>query len=304
MNGLRVLVTGANGFLGRPLIERLRETGARICAVSRTLPAGCSGAEWRRGDLTDLEWFQTLVAEVRPEIIYHLASASQGGQDVRLVLPGFENDLRTTLHALLAAQRYGCSRVILLASLEEPVLDGRPLGLSSPYAAAKTCCTMYARLFHQLYGVPVTILRPFMGYGPGQKPHKLIPYAIRSMLDGKAPRLSSGTRLVDWVYVEDIVAALVKAAISPEAVGATIDLGSGTLVAVREVIEQIHGFIPNAPAPEFGGLPDRVQENVRSADTETAFSILGWRAATPLAEGLRKTVDSYAREFSNEKVLA
>lgn len=302
LQGQKILITGANGFLGQHLVARLKATGASIYTVSRHLPETADGIQGLQGDLTDSQWCQERIGGIRPDIIYHLASSSLGGQDARFVLPNFENDLRTTVNTLLAAHACGCRRVILVASLEEPVLDGRPITLASPYAAAKICGTFYGLLFHQIFGLPVTILRPLMVYGPGQKGHKIIPYAIQSLLRGEAPRLSSGVRPVDWVYVEDVITAFVTAAVSSEAAGAMIDLGSGDLVSVREVIETIQGLIEGAPLPCFGALPDRIQEVVRRADTETAFRILRWRATTPLAEGLSKTIQYYSKQVASQNV--
>jgi nucleoside-diphosphate-sugar epimerase len=298
VRGMTVLVTGANGFLGRHLIERLHPQGAKIYAVSRSVPAAADGIEWRQGDLTHLDWLQDLTTDIRPDVIFQMASCSLGGQDAQFVLPTFENDLRVTVNTLLAAKQCGCSRVVLVASLEEPVLDGRPVQIPSPYAAAKACCTYYGLMFHQLYGVPVTMLRPFMTYGPGQKPYKLIPHTLLSLLKREVPQLSSGERPVDWVYVDDVITAFLQAAVRPEAVGATIDLGSGTLVPVRDVVRQIHQFMPDAPGPLFGALPDRIMETVRCAETETAAKILNWRATTPLEEGLSKTVAWYRERMA------
>jgi nucleoside-diphosphate-sugar epimerase len=250
--------------------------------------------------LTDSQRLHDLVDKTRPDIIYHLASCSLGGQDVQFVLPNFESDLRTTVNILLAAHASGCKRTILIASLEEPVLDGRPIKLSSSYAAAKVCGTFYGLLFNQIFGVSVTIVRPFMVYGPRQKAYKIIPYAIQSQLRGDSPRLSSGTRTVDWVYVEDVITAFIEAAIRPEAAGKIIDLGSGKLVSVRDAIEEIHRQIPGSPAPGFGALPDRMQEVVRCADTEMAWRILGWRASTSLTEGMARTIEHYQRQAAKQ----
>jgi UDP-glucose 4-epimerase len=141
--------------------------------------------------------------------------------------------------------------------------------------------------------VPVTLLRPFMTYGPGQKAHKLIPYSILSLLKGEPPKISSALRMVDWVYVQDVIAAFVSAAVTPEAVGTVIDLGSGSLVPVREVVNEIHRLIPQSPAPRLGEPPDRMIETVRCADTETAMRILHWKATTALPDGLSETIEWY-----------
>ncbi len=298
LNRATVLVTGANGFLGRHLIERLKQQGSTIHAVSRSIPDAADGVHWRQGDLTNLDWLQELVAGVKPDVIFQMSSCSLGGQDARFVLPTFENDLRATVNMLLAAKMSGCSRIVLAASLEEPILDGRPLTVSSPYAAAKACSTYYGVMFHQLYGVPVTILRLFMTYGPGQKPYKLIPYTIVNLLKGESPRLSSGARPVDWVYVDDIITAFLRAAVRPEAIGAPIELGSGSLAPVREVVRQIHELIPDSPPPLLGALSDRVMETVRCADTEAARRILDWQATTPLRKGLLRTIDWYRERIA------
>jgi len=297
LSGLNVLVTGASGFLGRHLVDRLNQHNARIHAVSRSIPSSANGAQWVQGDLTDGDWVQELVTGIKPDVIYQLASASQGGQASQFVLPTFENDLRSTVNVLLAAKTCGCNRVILAASLEEPVHDGRPVTIASPYAAAKASCTYYGLMFHQLYGVPVTLLRPFMTYGPGQKVHKLIPYSILSLLKGEPPQISSGLRLVDWVYVQDVITAFVSAAVRPEAVGTVIDLGSGCLVPVREVVNEIHRLIPRSPASLPGALPDRMMETVRCADTESAMRILDWKATTALTDGLSQTIEWYRKRL-------
>ena len=150
-------------------------------------------------------------------------------------------------------------------------------------------------MFFSLHGVPVVTLRIFMVYGPGQHDEtKLVPYVITSLLRDDPPKLASGSRPVDWVYVDDVVDALVRSANADQANGATIDVGSGVLTPVRSVVESIARLIPSSPAPQFGALPDRPNERVRLADVERAGSLLGWAPSTSLERGLAATVDWYA----------
>jgi UDP-glucose 4-epimerase len=209
------------------------------------------------------------------------------------VLPTFENDLRTTVNTLVAARGIGGPRVILTRSLDEPLPECPAAAPSSPYAAAKAASGLYGRLFQQLYSVPVVMLRPFMTYGPGQKDFKIVPYTIRTMLKGESPALSSGARQMDWVYVDDVIEAFIAAATVPDAVGAEIDLGSGSMTSIREVVEEIRALMPGAPAPTFGGVPDRANEQIRRADIKTAEERLGWTAKTSLRDGLRQTIDAF-----------
>jgi UDP-glucose 4-epimerase len=303
LQGLTVLIIGANGFLGRHLLARLRWQHCNIHAVSRSGAPDGTAVRWWQGNAKDIGWIRALTHRLKPDVIYQLASASVGGQDPALVLPTFEDDLQTSVNALIVAHECKVRRIILTRSMDEPV----PLATkapASPYAAAKAASGLYGQMFYELYGVPVVMLRPFMTYGPGQKGYKVVPYTILSMLKGESPKLSSGNRGVDWVYVDDVISAFIAAAIRPEAVGQEIDLGTGNLISVRAVIEEIQRLIPEAPEPTFGACPDRANEQVRAADIKTAEGSLGWRPSTSLRDGLSQTIEWYRRASISETLTA
>jgi UDP-glucose 4-epimerase len=294
LEGERAFVTGASGFIGSRLLERLLEEGARVEALSRTERTSAD-VHWRTGDVCDAEQVAAVVREAKPDAVFHLASHVSGSRALDAVLPTLQANLLSTVNVLLAASEVGCRRVVLAGSLEEPDdHSGEPVPVS-PYAAAKFASGAYGRMFSTLYGVPVVTLRIFMVYGPGQWDEtKLVPYVITSLLRNDAPKLSSGSRPVDWVYVDDVVDALVRSASSDRAVGATVDVGSGLLTPIRSVVESIARLIPSAAPPQFGALPDRPHERVRVADVERTGSLLGWAPSTSLERGLQATVDWYA----------
>jgi UDP-glucose 4-epimerase len=291
LNGLRVLVIGGSGFLGTHLLDHLSQANCELHGTSRAPVSGTSRIRWWKGTACDVDWLRSLTKNVQPNVIYQLASASFGRQDPQLILPTFEDDLRTTVNTLLVAQELSVDRVIITRSLEEP-LDPASAP-SSPYAAAKAASGIYGRMFSGLYGLPLVMLRLFMTYGPGQKAYKVIPYTISSMLGGKVAQISSGNRPVDWVYVEDIMSAFVSAAVANEAIGKEIDIGSGKLIPIVDVIKKIHRMIPEAPDPQFGAIADRKNEQVRAANLEPAERTLKWRPTTTLQEGLSQTVKWY-----------
>jgi UDP-glucose 4-epimerase len=296
--GQKVVVTGASGFIGSHLCRRLCNAGTEVHAISRRRRSREeNNLRWRQGDLSDCATARDLVREVKPDVIFHLASHVMSARDLENVMPTFHNNLLSTVNILTAASEIGCRRIILSNSLEEPD-PGDPTSVpSSPYAAAKWASSGYARMFHALYQLPVVILRLFMVYGPEQQDlRKLIPYVTLCLLRGEAPELTSGQRQVDWIYVDDVVDGLIAAAEAGNVEGKTIDIGSGELVSVRNVVEGLTRLVNPEIDPFFGALAERPLEQVRKADIAATLAQIGWKAKTSLREGLQNTVSWYRQE--------
>ena len=298
-SGQKVLVTGATGFLGSHLCRRLSTSAAEVHAIARNpRPGGDAGPRWWQGDLTDAATVERFLTAIKPDVIFHLASHGVGAPDLDHVLPTLQGDLVTTVNVLAVATRLGFGRLVLAASLEEPCPVPGDVSPASPYAAAKWASNVYSRMFYHLYQAPIVAVRPFMTYGPGQRAHKLIPYVALALLQGKAPKLSSGTRPVDWIYVDDVIDGLLTAAQAPGVEGCTIDLGSGVLVPIRDVVAQLVRLVGVRVQPLFGALNDRPSEQVRVADTVDAYIRLGWKPVTSLTDGLARTVEWYRQQLA------
>jgi nucleoside-diphosphate-sugar epimerase len=297
---LKVLITGSAGFIGSHLCRRLCDEGTEVHATSRkqrlTTPGG---PVWWQADFADLTATRRVLSAVRPDIVFHLAGLVSASPMIDLVLPTFHSLLASTINVLIGGKEVDCRRIILVGSAVEPGPDQAGPIPSSPYAAAKWAASGYGRMFHSLYQVPVVVLRPFMVYGPAQAPDKLIPAVTLSLLNGEAPKVSSGQRKADWVYVDDVVEALLAGAVTPAIEGATIDLGSGSLVAIRDIVERLVSIVSLPVAPLFGALPDRPSECEVAAATAAAAEMLGWTATTSLEDGLQRTVEWYRSAASN-----
>jgi UDP-glucose 4-epimerase len=288
-----VLVTGANGFIGRALVRRLVADGqTTVCTARQPADDLAEGTAWLPGDLTDRSFVQRLVEQARPQVVFHLASQVTGSRSIDVVPTTLANNLVSSVSVLEAATDAGCDRVVLIGSGDEPADGEAPC---SPYAASKWAVGGYARMFLSLYGTPVTTARPFMVYGPDQPDvSKVVPYSITTLLRGKAPTLSSGQRLCDWVYIDDVVDALLVLADAADVIGRVVDVGTGRLHTVRHVVETISTLVGAGVDPVFGGLPDRQRETEAVADVVETARVCGWRPTTDLYEGLKRTVAWYS----------
>jgi UDP-glucose 4-epimerase len=283
-SGRRVLVTGATGFIGSHLCQRLDLLGAKLLRTSRSLGT----------DVTDTELVDHVVGDFRPQSIFHLASRVNASRNAAEVLPTFRDNLLSTVNVLTAAHRHGVQLVLCMGSLQEPDTTFHSDSANSPYAASKQAATAYVRMFASLYGLSVTIARPFMVYGPGQMDtSKVLPHVITRLLDGKTAELSSGRHGFDWVHVRDVVEALLAVHEARDVDGRMVDIGTGRLTSTAEVVSTAAALLGSSELLEFGVIPDRAGEPLRYADAEETLRNTGWSAGIELADGLRDTVDWY-----------
>lgn len=296
--GVKALVTGATGFIGAHLVRSLVERGAEVIATSRRdIEGGEAGARWMRADPADIDQLRGAFAASRPDFVFHLSSLADGRHGLSLVLPIMQAELVSTVNVLTVAAEHGVRRLVLPGSLEEPEAGAIP---SSPYAAAKAASRLYTGMFHRLYGMPVVTARIFMAYGPGQPDWKLIPKAARALLSGIPPHIGSPDRPVDWIYVSDVVEGLIRLAGTPGIEGMTVDLGSGRLTTVREVVQILRDLSESSAEPVFAGTPARPFERVARADFDEMVRVLRWRPNVALREGLARTLDALRREQGSE----
>lgn len=295
IRGRRVLVTGAGGFVGLHLCEALLGLGAEVHALSRSaesrgFPAGIKA---HSVDLRSLNSVKYCLSHIKPEVVYHLASLVNTRQQLNLVLPTLRNNLEGSVNLFLVLAEEKCERLIVVGSSEEPAAGRLGAVANSPYAAAKEAETDYARMFHSIFSLPVVLARPFMSYGPRQPVEKIIPYVITGLLTGIPPEVSSGKRVCDLIFIQDLIMGLILSGFKPNLTGEAIDLGAGVGVTVHDTVNLISELIDVSMKPKFGAIPDRLYEAPQIANGEETFRLLGYRPLWSLRDGIKLTIEWY-----------
>ena len=249
----RVLVTRATGFVGLHLCEALSNLGADVYALSRsagsyTLP---DNVHPHPVDLRSPRSTKRCIETVRPDVVFHLAGLVNTRQYLSLVMPTFNNNLLGSVHLFMALAETSCNRLVVTGSSEEPDISRFGSSANSPYAAAKDAESSYARMFHKIFSLPVVIARPFMSYGPRQPIQKVIPYTITSLLTGNPPKISSGKRICDLIYIQDLIMGLLLNGFKPGIAGELIDIVTGVGTTIHDAVNLVVELLGTSVEPLY-----------------------------------------------------
>jgi nucleoside-diphosphate-sugar epimerase len=307
----RYLVTGGAGFIGSHIVRALLEQGAFV----RVLDNFSSGKRENLEGLADSKngsRFEVLEGDVRDaskvaeavrgiEIVFHEAAFVSVPESMEKPQDCFDVNVTGTSILFEAARKAGVRRAVIASSAAVygdsealPLTEDAPLRPQSPYAVSKRVDEMYAALYTQSFGLEVAALRYFNVYGPRQRPDSMyaaaVPIFIRRLRDGKPVTIfGDGGQTRDLIFVGDVVRANLIASEHPAAAGQIFNICTGAETRILDLVNVLYELFPKTPPPVFDA--PRAGDIYKSLGSPAkAEKVIGFKAQTPLADGLRETV--------------
>jgi NAD dependent epimerase/dehydratase len=311
LSGKRVLVTGAGGFVGSHLVERLVLEGAQVRALIHYHSRGDWGRlEWTSQEVRDA--IEVVTGEIQDpasaaravadrDVVFHLAALVGIPYSYDAPRSYIDTNVLGTLNMLQAARSAGVERFVQTSTSEiygtalyTPIDEQHPLQGQSPYSASKIAAEKLAESFARSFEMPVTVVRPFNTFGPRQSLRAVIPTIIAQALADDPIRIGSMAPVRDFTFVHDTARAFVAVASAPQTIGATLNVGSGEGIAIGQLAELILDVVESdAPLVEDA-------ERIRPAasevfelrcDASRMRAATGWEPEVSLREGLERTVE-------------
>jgi NAD dependent epimerase/dehydratase len=306
--GKRVLVTGAGGFIGSHLTERLAEQGATVRALVHYNALGLRGwldasplkdkVDIVAGDICDRDSVRNAARDV--EVIFHLAALIAIPYSYSVPASYVRTNVEGTVNILQTARDLKVGRVVHTSTSEVygtaryvPIDEAHPLQGQSPYSASKIAADKMAESFHCSFGLPVVTVRPFNTFGPRQSARAVIPTIITQCLKREEVRLGNVEPTRDLNFVSNIVDGFLAAGSEPGAIGLTINLGSGREISIADLATLI-GKLTNRPVKvereEQRVRPDKSEVERLLASNKLAADVLKWQPKIALEQGLEQTI--------------
>ncbi|HHU17970.1 MAG TPA: SDR family NAD(P)-dependent oxidoreductase [Clostridiales bacterium] len=307
----KVLVTGAEGFIGSHLTERLVELGAQVTALAQYNSFNHWG--WIdtfdknirdniivvTGDIREYDGMKKIIKG--QEIVFHLAALIAIPYSYVSPMAYVKTNVEGTVNILEACREFGIEKFIHTSTSETygtakyvPIDENHPLQGQSPYSASKIAADKMVESYYRSYNLPVVTLRPFNTYGPRQSARAVIPTIIAQILSGvKEIKLGSLSPTRDFTYVKDTVEAFVKVAEADNTIGEVINAGSNYEISIGDLTKKIinlMGIDVKVICDEQRIRPEKSEVNRLWADNTKIKKLTGWEPKYPLYDGLMETI--------------
>lgn len=312
LKGKKVLVTGAEGFIGSHLTERLVELGADVTALAQYNSFNNWG--WidtfdkkvldsirvETGDIRELDGMNRIVKG--QDVVFHLAALIAIPYSYLSPMAYVRTNVEGTTNVLEACRNHDVQKIIHTSTSETygtalyvPIDEKHPMQGQSPYSASKIGADKMAESFYKSFNMPIATIRPFNTYGPRQSARAVIPTIISQILDGKKEiKLGSLTPTRDFNYVKDTAEAFVKMAESDNVIGEVINAGSNYEISIGDTVKKIIDIIGTDVkilSDDQRIRPDKSEVNRLWADNTKIKELTGWEPRYSIDDGLKETIE-------------
>ncbi len=320
LTGKRILVTGAGGFIGSHLVEKLLRMNCEVTAFIHYNSFNRWG--WIdyfpdqlknqirviTGDVRDPNGIAEAMKGI--DVVFHLAALIGIPFSYHSPETYVETNVKGTLNILQAARGNQVEKIVHTSTSEVygtaqfvPISEEHPVNPQSPYAATKAAADFLALSFFRSFSSPVTVIRPFNTYGPRQSARAVIPTILTQILSGKeAIQLGSTTPTRDLNFVDDTVMGFIKGAEADCSIGEVINLGSNQEISIGDLVAKIGSLMKkeiNILPSDERKRPEKSEVERLLADNQKAGKLLGWSPGVTLEEGLKTTIEWFQSESRN-----
>ena len=319
----KVLVTGADGFIGSHLVELLVDEGYDVRAFVfynsfntwgwlDTFPKEkLSKIEIFAGDIRDPNGVREAMKGV--DTVFHLAALIAIPFSYHSPDSYVDTNIKGTLNVLQAARELGTERILITSTSEVygtakyvPIDEKHPFQGQSPYSATKIGADRIAESFYRTFGLPITIVRPFNTFGPRQSARAVIPTIITQLLSGKTEiKLGSLTPTRDFNFVKDTANGFLQIALSKDTIGEEINIATGREISIKELAEELIMQInPKAKiiCDEQRLRPEKSEVNRLLGSNEKIHNLTNWKQKYSFEEGLKETIEFIKNNMDKYKV--
>ncbi len=316
LKGKKVLVTGADGFIGSNIVEHLLEQGANVRAfvyynsfnswgwLDTFSKEQLSKLEVVPGDIRDPWAVEEAVKGC--DVVFHLAALISIPYSYASVESFVDTNVKGTLNILQASRKHKPSRVLITSTSEVygtaryvPMDEKHPLQAQSPYSASKAAADRLGESFYKSFGVPVVTVRPFNAFGPRQSTRAVLPTIITQVLSGADTiKLGRIDTIRDWNYVKDLASAYVAIACAKGVEGEEINVSSGEGITIEEaakMVMKITGKKVKIKSEAARLRPDSSEVERLIGSCEKLKKLTGWKPKYTFEEGLKEAVAWYSK---------
>ena len=315
LSGRKILVTGADGFIGSHLVERLVKNGCKVRAFIHYNSFNRWGwldyiekdirdsIEVFAGDVRDPQGVKK--AMLNCDVVFHLAALIGIPYSYHSPDTYVDTNIKGTLNILQAARELETKKIVHTSTSEiygtaqfVPITEEHPINPQSPYAATKVGADFLALTFNYSFGLPISVFRPFNTYGPRQSARAIIPTIISQIKEGKRKiKLGSVHTTRDFTYVKDCVKGFVKVAESDDSIGKVIHIGNNAEVSIGKLaclIAELMNTEVEIVTEEDRKRPEKSEVERLWADANKAKELLGWVPEYTLKKGLGETINWFS----------